>query len=142
MKMFDLASSRSFWKGINYHHENRIISWKALEKNCYQGQVKGSNGAVYHVMIDPAHPRKSTCDCLFAEGRRVICKHMIALYLGIFPEKEKEIMDYIEYQNEFYEQEYEQRQIDEENEIRRYVNSLTKSELKERLIQYMLSDRW
>ena len=51
-------------------------------------------------------------------------------------------MDYIDYQNELYEQEYEQRQIDEENEIRRYVNSLTKSELKERLIQYMLSDRW
>ena len=142
MKMFELASGQSCWKGINYHHENRIISWAPLEKNCYQGQVKGSNGAVYHVMIDPAHPRRSTCDCPFADGRRVICKHMIALYLGIFPEKEQEFIDYVEHQNELYEQEFNQRQIEKENEIRRYVNTLSKAELKERLIQYMLSERW
>ena len=43
-----------------------------------QGKAKGSGDAVYAV-----------CNCPFAEGRRVICKHMVALDLGIFPEKEQ-----------------------------------------------------
>ena len=79
MKLLNLASNNSFWRGIDYHHENRIISWKELAGNCYQGKVRGSGNAVYDVTIDTAHPRKSACNCPFAEGRRVICKHMIAL---------------------------------------------------------------
>lgn len=98
MKLLNLASSRSFWRGIEYHHEKRIIAWESLGKNCYQGKVEGSNGAVYNVMIDTAHPKRSVCNCPFAEGRRVVCKHMVALYLGIFPEKEQQMMDYIEAQ--------------------------------------------
>ena len=39
MKLLDLASNNSFWKGIDYHHENRIIDWKEVEKNCYQGKT-------------------------------------------------------------------------------------------------------
>ena len=57
---------------------------------------------------DKVHPKKSVCNCPFAEGRRVICKHMVALDLGIFPEKEQQMMDYIEEQNQLYDQEYEQ----------------------------------
>ena len=83
MKLLNLASNNSFWRGIDYHHENRIISCKELAENCYQGKVRGSGNAVYDVTIDTAHPRKSACNCPFAEGRRVICKHMIALDLGI-----------------------------------------------------------
>ena len=45
---------------------------------------------------------KRKCNCPFAEGRRVICKHMVALDLGIFPEKEQQMMDYIEEQNQLY----------------------------------------
>ena len=47
MKLLNLASNNSFWRGIDYHHENRIISRKELEKNCYQGKVKGSGGALF-----------------------------------------------------------------------------------------------
>ena len=102
MKLLNLASNNSFWRGIDYHHENRIISWKELAENCYQGKVRGSGNAVYEVMIDTAHPRKSACNCPFAEGRRVICKHMIALDLGIFPEKEQQMMDYLYYKKDNY----------------------------------------
>ena len=69
-----------------------------LRRECYQGKVKGSGSAVYDVTIDVAHPRKSVCNCPFAEGRRVICKHMVALDLEIFPEKEQQMLDYIEEQ--------------------------------------------
>lgn len=140
MKLLNLASNESFWRGIDYHHENRIIDWKALEKNCYRGKVRGSNGAVYNVMIDTKHPRRSTCDCPFADGRRVICKHMVALYLGIFPDKEQQMMDHIEEQNQMYEKEYEQEMKEREEEIRKYVMSLSKAELREKLMQRMIND--
>lgn len=140
MRLLNLASNNSFWRGIDYHHENRIIAWNELNKNCYQGKVKGSGGAVYDVMIDTEHPRKSVCNCPFAEGRRVICKHMVALDLGIFPEKEQQMMDYIEEQNQRYEQECEQEMQEREEEIREYVMKLSKAELREKLIQRMIND--
>ena len=140
MKLLNLASNNSVWRGIDYHHENRIINWKEVGKNCYQGQVKGSDGAVYDVTIDTVHPKKSTCNCPFANGRRVICKHMVALNLGIFPEKEQQMMDYIEEQNEMYEKEYEREMKEREEEIIEYVMSLSKAELRQRLIECMIND--
>lgn len=140
MKLLNLASNNSFWRRIDYHHENCIISWKELEKNCYQGKVKGNGGAVYDVTIDTAHPRKSVCNCPFAEGRRVICKHMVALDLGIFSEKEQQMLDYIEEQNQMYEQEYEQEMQVREEEIREYVMKLSKAELRKMLIRRMIDD--
>ena len=140
MKLLNLASNDSFWRGIDYHHENRMISWKELEKNCYQGKVKGSGGVVYDVTIDTVHPRKSVCNCPFAEGRRVICKHMVALDLGIFPEKEQQMMAYIEEQNQMYEQEYKRERQVREEEIRKYVMQLSKAELREMLIRRMIED--
>ena len=140
MKLLNLASNKSFWRGIDYHHENRIITWEKQGENCYRGKVRGSNDAVYDVVIDTAHPKKSVCSCPFAKGRRVICKHMVALYLGIFPEKEQQMMDYIEEQNEIYEQEYEQEMQEREEGIIEYVMSLSKAELREVLIRRMIDD--
>lgn len=140
MKLLNLASNNSFWRGINYHHENRIESWKSLGQNTYQGNVKGSDDAVYDVIIDLAHPRKSVCNCPFAEGRRVICKHMVALNLGIFPDKEQQMLDYIEEQNQMYELEYEQEMKEREAEIVEYVMHLSKAELRRMLIQRMIDD--
>ena len=59
------------------------------------GKVRGSNDAVYDVTIDTVHSKKSVCNCPFVEGRKVIRKHMVALNLGIFPEKEQQMMDYL-----------------------------------------------
>ena len=140
MKLLDLASYRSFWRGIDYHHEKRVISWKELDKEIYCGEVRGSGNNVYHVQIDMNHPRKSTCDCPFADGRRVICKHMIALDLAVFPEKENQIMQYIEEQEELYEQEIENEREEKIREIRSYVMGLSKSQLREILISRMISD--
>ena len=140
MKLLNLASNNSFWRGIDYHHENRIIDWKKLQNNCFQGKVRGSGSAIYDVTIDVVHPKKSVCNCPFAEGRRVICKHMVALDLGIFPEKEQQMMDYIEEQNRMYEQEYEQEMLEREEEVRKYVMKLSKEELRQLLIRRMIDD--
>lgn len=65
---------------------------------------------------------------------------MVALDLGIFPEKEQQMMDYIEEQNQMYEEEYEQEMQKHEEEIREYVMNLSKAELREMLIQRMIDD--
>lgn len=140
MKLLNLASNNSFWRGIDYHNEKRVISWKKLTDNCYQGQVNGNEGATYDVTIDIMHPRKSNCNCPFAKGRRVVCKHMVALELEIFPKKEKQMLDYIEKQNQIYEQEYEKEMLEREEEIKTYVMKLTKAELRDLLIQRMIDD--
>ena len=64
------------------------------------GKVRGSNDAVYDVTTDTVHSKKSVCNCPFVEGRKVIRKHMVALNLGIFPEKEQQMMDYLYYKED------------------------------------------
>ena len=120
--------------------KKRVISAKQLDKDIYFGEVRGSGNNVYHVKIDLNHPKKSTCDCPFANGKKVICKHMIAIDLAIFPEKENQVMQYIEEQEELYEQEIENEREEKRQEIRSYVMGLSKSQLREKLISIMISD--
>ncbi|WP_278296961.1 SWIM zinc finger family protein [Butyrivibrio sp. ob235] len=46
--------------------------------------------------MDKEHPRKSSCTCPFAEGRRVICKHMIALYFTAEPKAAEDFLKQVE----------------------------------------------
>ena len=47
--------------------------------------LPGVKNNFYDTTIDFLHPKRSACNCPFAEGRRVICKHMIALYFTAVP---------------------------------------------------------
>lgn len=140
MKLLNLASNNSFWRGIDYHHDKRVMSWEKISGDQFKGEVRGSNNSVYHVEIDLKHPKKSTCNCPFADGRRVICKHMVALNLGIFPGKEQQMMEYIDEQNALYEQEREQELDMRKAEIEAYVMGLSKAELRVQLIQRMVEE--
>lgn len=75
------------------------------------------------------HPRKSICNCPFAEGRRVVCKHMIALYFTAEPKAAEDFLKQVEE----WEKEEEEQERQHYVELRRYVNSLTKAELQDRL---------
>ena len=48
------------------------VSIRTLQLNWdkYKGKVSGSNGEIYDVEIDKSHPKRSTCNCAFAKGRR------------------------------------------------------------------------
>ena len=50
----------------------------------------------YRTIIDVLHPRKSQCNCPFADGRRVICKHMVALLFTELPNEAEAYMLEIE----------------------------------------------
>ena len=126
MGLIDLASYNSFWRGLDYYEDNKVIDHRQLNKNQYEGCVKGRGDNVYHVFLDIEHPRKSKCDCPHAKDRRVICKHIIALYFEIFP---KEALEYRLEMEKSYE-EYESSQAELERKVFNYINSLTKEELK------------
>ena len=65
----------------------------------------------------------------FAEGRRIICKHMIALLFTAEPKAAKDFLRQVEE----WEQEEKERERLHYKELSEYVNSLSKKELQERL---------
>ena len=134
--MIELASGKSVWRGMDYYEQGKVIDWNKSGPETYSGTVQGEN--IYHVFIDREHPRKSTCDCPFAAGRRVICKHMIALLFTAEPDVPKRFIKEVEeYEREEelrLETEYRQRRKDIED----YVRSLSKEELRTELVRAML----
>ena len=60
--------------------------------------------------IDLEHPRSSTCTCPHAEGRKVICKHKVALYFAAFPEEyqkvHKEVLEQEQARERYEEEKY------------------------------------
>ena len=81
MGLYECASSKSVWRGYYYYEEKgHILSCDKIGEYIYKGEVQGTASDPYKVIIDIRHPRKSTCNCPFADGRRVVCKHMMALY--------------------------------------------------------------
>mgnify|MGYP005880127153 FL=1 len=139
MGLIELASGNSVWRGMDYYKNKKVRSWKKTGEETYDGIVSGSNGNSYSVHIDKLHPRKSNCNCPFAAGRRVICKHMIALYFTAEPTVADDFLRKVEEWEK--EEEEEERQHFEE--LREYVNSLSKVELQEQLYNALveLEDR-
>jgi len=135
MGLIDLASSNSLWRGIDYYQSKNVKKIKKINNDEYDSIVSGKEE--YNVHIDIKHPRKSTCTCPFAAGRRVICKHMVATFFTIYPlEAERIIKEEQEYE------EAEERLFDEHlEEVKEYVNGLTDEEVRAALIDKLM-DEW
>lgn len=147
LKLVHLASNASFHRGISYHQNKAVLNGTCCGEGIYKGEVKGSNENVYHVSIDINHPRKSKCNCPFANGRRVVCKHMVALYFYYFPKQADAIIAEIEEQEKAkeeayneWENEYQKERQKELKEITAYVNSLSVEQLREKLIEALLTE--
>lgn len=138
MALPDLASGKSLWRGMDYYERKMVIAVKEAQENKYIGIVKGGEDNEYDVVLDIAHPRKSTCNCPFADSRRVVCKHMVAVYFTIFPDEAKRIVK----EAKEYEIEYKKQQKSERKEIKKYVYSLSKAELRKQLLNYMLDEHY
>ena len=129
MGLIEMASGNSVWCGMDYYERKMVCSWKKSGEETYDGVVSGSEVNKYSVHIDKMHPRKSSCNCPFAEGRRIICKHMIALLFTAEPKAAKDFLRQVEE----WEQEEKERERLHYKELSEYVNSLSKKELQERL---------
>ena len=131
MSIRTLASGASAWRGYQYYTGKKVLSLAQTGEDEYTGQVAGSGPAPYQVTINISHPRRSRCNCPHADGRRVICKHMVALFFTAFPE---EAEDYIK-EVEEYEREEERRREEHYAALRSYVKSLSKRELQDQLFE-------
>lgn len=132
MPLLDLASGKSLWRGLDYYKEKRVKDWTRADDGTYDGTVQGSE--LYHVHMDIAHPKRSTCDCPFAAGRRVICKHMVALYFTAIPGAEDAFMKQVA----IWEEEEKEREKEHRRDLEKYVKSLSKAELQEELLAYLI----
>lgn len=127
MGIISLASGSSCWRGLDYYKEKRVVELNKINENEYSSFVKGNNN--YNVHLDTEHPRKSSCDCPLANGKRIICKHIVATYFTVFP---NEAVSFEEEQNRLQE-EYEKEQEDENVKIDKKWNA--------KMINKMLNDR-
>ncbi len=144
MGILSCASNASAWRGYEYYESKKVISWKKINEEQYEGYVKGNSAEAYRVIIDVKHPRKnSSCNCPYADGKKIICKHQVALLFTAFPQEAKNYIEEIEE----YEREEERQEQEAYNNIVKYVNSLSKEELRVELINaltenYQRDDYW
>lgn len=133
MGLLNLASGASMWRGYGYYQEKKVISLQKNSDTEIEGMVSGSKGARYVVFLNLEHPRKSHCNCPHANGRRIICKHMVALYFSVFPKEAEaycqEVLDY--------EKEVEQQEEKLEQAVISRISHMRKEELKEALLDIL-----
>lgn len=129
MGIISLASGDSCYKGLEYYKNKKVISLNKINENVYESFVEGNNN--YKVHLDINHPKKSTCDCPLAKGRRIICKHIVATYFKAFP---KESMEF-EGAAKILQEEYEKEKEEEYDKAINCLNKMSKEELINELIQ-------
>ena len=133
MGLLDCASSASVWRGYAYFKEKRIKNLTETDKSVFTAVVFGTASEQYVVEIDVAHPRKSTCNCPHAYGKRIICKHMVATYFAAYPaEAVRFYREYLKAQEEA--ERYEEELYDR---VREYVGHMKKSELQQALLELL-----
>ena len=126
MSILTAASSKSAWRGYEYFMEDKVQFIKKLDGTHFVGAVTGSEAEPYSVTIDIEHPKRSTCDCPFANGLKV-CKHMVAIYFAAFPEEAIKFKSAIDRALE----EVEQYREELPGRIDKYINKLNKAQLKD-----------
>ena len=132
MSLITSASGKSVYRGYEYYVENKVLSHYQVNNSEYEGFVKGTMQEPYKVHINLNKIRSSTCDCPFADGRK-ICKHMVAVFFASFPD---EAHKYKAELDAYFEEE-EKREAELDDMILNYIKKLSKSELQETLLQVL-----
>ena len=131
MGMIECTSGASLWRGYDYYKENKVKNLIETSPGIFSANVEGNSDKPYIVEIDIAHPRKSKCNCPHADGKRIVCKHMMAVYFAVFPEEAQRIYnEAIEYQ------EQEDKRAEELYEkVRQHVWKMKKNEAQQALLE-------
>lgn len=125
MRYINGASFNSQQRGYDYYKDGMVKEFGMIDDGIIQALVKGSGGSVYDVEVNVNHPKKSKCNCPFADGNTKICKHKVATFFAAFPEEAKEyeedVVKAIEEEEQYWEE--------AEYKLDGYLRSLTKAEL-------------
>ena len=133
MGLLECASGASVWRGYDYYKEKKVVSLEVTGENIYSATVAGSSSEPYSVELHIDHPRKSKCNCPHADGKRIICKHIVATYFTVLPkEAEKFYAEAMAYQEE-----EEKRQEEMSDKMIEYVSKMKKAELCQALLELL-----
>ena len=128
MGIISSASGSSCWKGLDYYKSKKIRNIKKISDKEYTSIASGSKK--YNVYLNLEKPIKSTCNCPLANGKRIICKHIVATYFSVIPGSAENFEDE---QNRLQE-EYNEYQKNEYRNAIKFINRMSKKELVEELI--------
>ena len=134
MSIMSSASGASVWRGYEYYKAKKVKLFTKLSDDEYECTVAGNRAQPYHVKINTAHIRQSKCNCPHADGRRIICKHMVALFFTAFPVQADNYIKEVEE----YERQEDEREKEHYDEVKKYVYGLSKDELRNELINYII----
>lgn len=133
MGVLECASGASVWRGYDYYKRDKVVWLDETGANSFYAEVEGSASEPYSVELHIDHPRKSKCNCPHADGKRIICKHIVAAYFTVLPEE----ADKFYAEAMAYQEEEEKRQDELTNKVCHYVWHMKKSELQEALLQLL-----
>ena len=133
MGILNASSLQSRLRGFDYYKNGKVTKLKKIDDTHYEAEVMGSYNNSYHIKLDIEHNRKCTCNCPYAYGTKIICKHMVATYFTIFPDEASSFYD--EY-NYFHKSE--EKYCNElEYMVEDQLNHMDKEELKETILSYV-----
>ena len=133
MGLLECASGVSVWREYDYFKEKKVVSLEVTGENIYSATVAGSSSEPYSVELHIDHPRKSKCNCPHADGKRIICKHIVATYFTVLPkEAERFYAEAMAYQEE-----EEKRQEEMSDKVIEYVGKMKKADLCQSLLELL-----
>ena len=123
MGLMNMANGASLWRGYEYYQDKKVQAIEPINESQFRGIVAGSQAQPYD-----------------ADGRRIICKHMIALYFTVFPQEAenyyKEVIAYEEEQDRI-RLESEQIAQEQDNRLAACIERMNKQELQEALVRLL-----
>ncbi len=133
MGLIECASAASVWRGYDYFKDNKVVNLEETGENIYSATVAGSSSRTYSIELNIDHPRKSKCNCPHAEGKRIVCKHIVATYFTALPkEAERFYSEVMAYQEE-----EEKRQEELSDKVIEYVGKMKKADLCQSLLELL-----
>ncbi len=133
MGLLECASGLSVWRGYECFKEKKVQSIKQVDKSVFIATVQGSASTPYSVELHIDHPRKSTCNCPHANGRRIICKHIVAVYFTVLPDEAEKF-----YKEALVNDEVEEKRQDAlAKRVIRCVHKMGKNELQQALLEVL-----
>ena len=128
MGIISVASGNSCWRGLDYYKQNKVKNIVKINENEYKSIVNGN--CKYEVYLNIKHIRSCKCNCPLANGKRTICKHIVATYFKAFPEESIKF----EKEQQILQEEYEEEQEKLYNEAVNYLHKMKKEDLVNEII--------
>lgn len=134
MGLLECASGASAWRGYESYLEQRVTNLSKIQDDIFTATVMGQKRTPYCVEVHLDHPKRSKCDCPHAQGRPVVCKHIVAAYFAALPQEAERF--YAE--SAALQEEAEKWQEELDDRLIAYVRKMKANEAKEALLQVLL----